>query len=325
MSDPGGTAATIAAGSRIIQTAPSDVGVDVFVFSKNTQAEPVAHRIRIGSTVGEEILSAARAYLSKVTERTLLPYGPAMAVSAGHSLHIDQSRAANLVSTEASMVTGQVEQFDPRANYAKRIDLMAVRLSLADGTALTLYRVLKPMFRFERGRFIPLVQQNGQYERLEPQDLLLIDLDFDVLVAAGTAIFDKKSTFERAFGFLEELKANSKAVFATVTKDLRIEGLADLERACTSAIPMMNKMASIARSITEDQAYASAMTMSNLVNFIRANPGCEVEVRGSGHAAMLVYDNTSQKRFKILNLLDDDFLRSDLTKRDYEASSKTRT
>jgi len=325
MSSPGGTAATIAASSRIIQAAASDVGIDVFVFSRNAQAGPVAHRVKIGSTVGSEILDAARLYLSKIIDKTLLPYAPAMAVPAGHSLHIAQSRAANLVTIEASMITGQVAQFDPRADYAKRIDLMAMRLSLADGTVLTLYRVLKPMFRFEHSRFIPLLQRNGQYERLEPQDLLLIDLDFDILVAAGTAIFDKKLTFERAFGFLEELKANSKAVFASVTKGLRIEGLADLEQACTNTIPMMNKMASIARSIAEDPAYESAMTMDNLVNFIRANPGCEVEVRGSSQAAMLVYDSSPQKRFKILNLLDDDFLRSDLTKRDYEASSKTRT
>ena len=38
---------------------------------------------------------------------------------------------------------------------------------------------------------VPLLQQNGQYERLDPEELLLIDLTFDVLVGATTAVFDK--------------------------------------------------------------------------------------------------------------------------------------
>ena len=88
---------------------------------------------------------------------------------------------------------------------------------------------------------------------------------------------------------------------------------------------MMNKMASIARSLDDDPQYAKAMTMPKLLGFIDANPGCGVDVVGAGAARKLAYNNAPQKRFKILNLLNDDFLRSQLTQREYEATGKTRT
>lgn len=320
---PAAMAAMVLA-DKITQADIADVGLAVFVINPDAQGTPVAHRVKLGPDAGTEIVQAARDYLTKVNKRTLLAYGPAIAVPAGHSLHLDQTRAANLVATEASMTTGNVDDFNPKADYAKQINLMAVRMTLGDGTAVTVYRVLTRLFRFGRGHLISLLQQDGQYNRLDPQDLLLFDLDFDVLVSAGTAVFDKKATFERAFGFLEELKKNSRKAFRRVTKDLKIKGLAQLEAACTSEIPMMNKMASIARSLDDDPGYAQAMTMTKLATFIKANPNCGVELDGQGANTSLVYDNARQKRFKILNLLDDDFLHSQLTQREYEASSKSR-
>jgi hypothetical protein len=325
MTKPAPVAATTSSIANKINSAkPADVGLSVFVIGPDAQGTPTAHRVKLGPAAGAEILDAARDYIAKVDRRTRLAYGPAIAVPAGHSLELDASRAVNLIATEASMTSGSTDDFNPKAVYARRINLMAVRLTLADASAVTLYRVLIPLFRFGRGSLISLVQQDGQYNRLDPQELLMFDLNFDVLVAAGTAVFDKKSTFERAFGFLDELKKNSKKAFKRVTKGLKIKGLADLEAACTSEIPMMNKMASITRSIDDDPDYAKAMTMTKLVTFIKANSGCGVELEGQGASTVLVYDNSPQRRFKILNLLDDDFLHSDLTQREYEASSKSR-
>jgi hypothetical protein len=301
-----------------------DIGVDAFVIHNDAQGVPVAHRVKLGPDAGTEIVLAGRDYLKSVVNQTLLAYGPAKAVPDGHSLYLDQARAVNLVATENSVTTGNVDDYNPRADYAKRLKLMAVRLSLADGSNVTLYRVLKPLYRFGRSRVIALVQQDGQYNRLDPQDLLLFDLQFDVLVAGGVAIFELKATFERAFGFLEELKKNSRTTFRKVTKGLRIKGIAELEAACTTMIPMMNKLASISRAIDEDPDYARAMTMDKLLAFIKVNPSCGVDIDGVGAKSELVFDKSPQKRFKILNLLDDDFLHSTLTDRNYEANSKSR-
>lgn len=301
------------------------IGVEIYVLHPDPRGVPVAHRVRLTPDAGDRLISAARDYLNKTAKLTLLPYEPAILVPSGHSLYLEQARAVNLASTEAALTSGNVDAFDPSADYARRINLLALRLTLADGTGVTLYRALKPAYRLGRPKgILALIERDGRYDLIDSQDLLFVELDFDVLVAAGFAVFAKKSTFERAFGFLEELRRKSRATFRRVTRRLRITNIAELERACTSETGMMNKMASIARSLEEDPGYAKAMTMPKLLKFVRANPALGITCEGSGNEAALVFDNAPQNRFKLLNLLDDDYLHSTLTDREYEAGGSVR-
>jgi hypothetical protein len=87
------------------------------------------------------------------------------------------------------------------------------------------YRVADTMLQMRKSKWLGLVQQNGVYSRLEPADILLLRTDFEVIVVSGHAFFWKKSTIERAFGFLDKLKAESLADFNAVTTHLRRRGV----------------------------------------------------------------------------------------------------
>jgi len=63
--------------------------------------------------------------------------------------------------------------------------------------------------------------------------------------------------------------------------------------------------------------------MARLLQFVQGHPECGVEIVGTGATAELAYRNDPQHRFKILKLLDDDYLRSELTRLEYEANSKS--
>ncbi|ORM38085.1 hypothetical protein BFL43_01440 [Williamsia sp. 1135] len=75
----------------------------------------------------------------------------------------------------------------------------------------------------------------------------------------------------------------------------------------------------------DDPAYAAAMTMPKLVAYVHAHPHIDIDVVGAGEDCRLVFDPSPARRFQILKLLDDDFLRSVLTEREYEAGSKVQT
>jgi hypothetical protein len=81
-------------------------------------------------------------------------------------------------------------------------------------------------------------------------------------------------------------------------------------------------MASIKRNMDDDAGYADAMTMRRLVRFVQAHPDLGIDVTGSGATQALVFDPSPAKRFRILNLLNDDYLKSVLTEREYEVTSK---
>lgn len=176
-----------------------------------------------------------------------------------------------------------------------------------------------------KNKLLGLVQQNGVYGRVEPTDMLLMRTDFEVVVVAGYAFFWKKATFERAFGFLDQLNAESFATFNSVTTSLKIDGIDELRKACTSQPQMMAKMSSIKRSMDADPEYAAAMTMPKLVKYVKEHPHVDIAIVGSGRDRRFVFDPSPARRFQLLKLLDDDFLHSVLTKRDCEAGSKQQT
>jgi hypothetical protein len=57
---------------------------------------------------------------------------------------------------------------------------------------------------------------------------------------------------------------------------------------------------------------------------VRRHPDVGIDITGSGAAQALVFDPAPAKRFRILNLLNDDYLKSVLTEREYEVTSKIR-
>jgi hypothetical protein len=268
-----------------------------------------------------EIAENTRARLHKATP---ISYGPAVLIPPSHVMHVPQGSATMLSAIQAAVSSADVDAFDSRADYAKNVSMAAARFSTRDGNAATFYRVADTLLQFTKNKVYSLVRHDGQYDRLEPADVLLMRSEFDVVVIAGHAFFFLKPTFERAFGFLEELQKASAATFDTVTSGLRIAGMAELRAACTSQPQMMAKMASIRRSMDEDPAYAAAMTMPKLLAYIEANPAVNIEITGTGTNRSLVFNSTPATRFQIVKLLDDDYLRSVLTDRDYEAGSKIR-
>ena len=239
-------------------------------------------------------------------------------------MHVAQSAAATLGAIQSVVEAADADAFDSGADYAKNATMVAARFATKDGKTVTFYRVADTLLHFTKSKVFSLIRRDGQYDRLEPADVLLMRAEFDVVVINGHAFFFLKPTFERAFGFLEELKKASAATFDSVTSGLRITGLAELRAACTTQSQMMAKMASIRRSVDEDPTYAAAMTMPKLLAYVEANPVVNIEIEGTGANRSLVFNPAPATRFQIVKLLDDDYLRSVLTDRDYEAGSKIR-
>lgn len=284
-----------------------------------------SHRVNLSDDAGSDVAAIAEQTRKRVADATQLDYGPAVLIPPGHCMRVAQASAATLSLIQAEVDRSDVEVFDADADYAARATMLAARFADRAGTSATFYRVSETLLQFRRRKVLGLIFRDGRYDRLEPGDVLLMRSDFDVLVVEGIAFFHAKSRFEQAFGFVAELQRASGETFDAVTADLRIKGVDELRSACTSQPQMMAKMASIRRSMDDDPAYARAMTMPRLTRFVREHRHLGIEVEGSGSSASLVFNPAPATRFKILNLLDDDYLRSVLTERDYEAGSKTRT
>jgi len=300
------------------------LGIAFSVIAPERTGTHLAHAINLSPSAASGLAEIAENTRTRVHKATPISYGPAVLIPPSHVMHVPQGSAAVLSAIQTAAATADVDAFDPRADYAKNVSMVAARFSTPDGDSATFYRVADPLLQFTKNKIYSLVRRDGQYDRLEPADVLLMRSEFDVVVIAGHAFFFLKPTFEHAFGFLHELKKASAATFDSVTSGLRITGLAELRAACTSQPQMMAKMASIRRSMDEDPGYAAAMAMPKILAYIEANPAVNIEITGTGRNRSLVFNPAPATRFQIVKLLDDDYLRSVLTDRAYEAGSKIR-
>lgn len=321
------TVPTTAAGAVAKLGAFPDLGTAGISFTAVTSESGsfAGFGVPVTNAAKADIAAIAQGTRRKLEDATLIPYGPATLVPRQHWMYVAVDRAVDLAQIESVVADQDVVLFDARSRDARQVRMLAARFTLSDGRAATFYRVADSLMQLKKAKVLGLVLENGVYNRVEPADILLMRTEFDVIVVDNFAFFSKKSTFERAFGFLDELRSASAATFDAVTGGLQIEGADAFKAACTSQIQMMSKMSSIKRSMDEDREYAGAMTTTNLIAYIEANPDVDIDVVGTGDDRRLVFDPAPARRFQILKLLDDDFLYSVLTERSYEAGSKHQT
>lgn len=203
-----------------------------------------------------------------------------------------------------------------------RSNLLALRVRSADGSeVLRLYQGFSPDKALGTGRRLVAFWSGERFSALtEP---LVVDRSFRVIVAQGVALMPTAASYEGLFGPPTALRVEAAATFTETFEDaLAVRGVDELRTACLSDLNMMRKLVSIRRRLA-DPRFRAALTMDRILAFLAANPQITVPVDHSGPVPALVFEPGPQQRWALLKLLDDDYLRSDLTDYRYEANSKS--
>ena len=214
-----------------------------------------------------------------------------------------------------------LERFDPRRHDVVNLRLAALRVS-AGGSSAVYVQNLRGSQVVARSTKVGLILRRGVLD-VPNGEILMLTSDVIAVLTGDYIFFRNRSAFQLLFGLMDELRQQAATTFAAVTAQLQIEGLQQMEAAVTGAPNMLAKMASIQRKLDQYPQYREALTMPKLVAFVEAHPECGVQLTGQGANTKLIFRNDPQTRFKILKLLDDDFLRSELTTLEYEANSKS--
>lgn len=279
------------------------------------------YKIALTPEAAADLAGLATSTRDRMLGQTPLAYGPAVLVPPDHVMHVPETDAASLGDIVTHVMRDDSAPLSD-LEYRNRIKILAIRFKDDTGRAIIMFRVADSLFQLRAAKYLALVRHGDVFDRLVPADVMLLRRSFDVVLVDGVAFFEHKSTFERAFGFLDQLRTTSATTFEEVTANLRIRGLDEMKAACTKQSQMMAKMASIRRSMDEDPEYAAAMTMDRLVAFVRERDYISVGIETVNGEDFLVYEDDVTRRFQLLKLLDDDYLHSILTQREYESGSK---
>jgi hypothetical protein len=314
--------AAIAALASLTQVAEAQVtGVMLIVQERDEPAD--VSQLRPTERALPVLNGVTSAAASSFAECEVIDYEPATSPADGEIMWIsvDAVPLLKAIVDESDDLAG-MPVFDPGNSKLSNLQLAAMRVEAGNLSAVFV-QSLRGNQVVARSRRVGVIVRRGVID-LPPQgQVLLFSRDVAVGVVGGIAFFRDRPGFQRLFGYLDELRQKADATFREVTADLRIDGFDLMATAVTGSPAMLGKMASIQRKLDQYPQYRAALTMPKLVEFVRSHPECEVELTGEEDAAQFVFRNDPQSRFKILKLLDDDYLRSELTLLEYAANSKS--
>jgi hypothetical protein len=301
---------------------PQGAEVQVVLFGGESAAELEAYRLNPTDDLSNRFRGVAERFAQLVGQRTIVAYGPGR-VPAEYEVALlpagDVRGLTELLETVEAPV--DLELFAPEFAQGRNLRFYDVAVRLPDPGWVHFLRAKGASLRLRRTSKIAAVMRGATYDELE-DDPLLFDENFDAIVAGGLALIVNQGSFQRALGFVEQARALAAETVDALGEELRISNWDEFRAAATADINMISKIRSIAAKIEANPAYAAAMTTERVIAFAEAN-GIEIDTERVDGERQLVFHSEPARRWRILKLLDDDYLHSQLTEFDYEVNSKS--
>ncbi|MEP6478997.1 MAG: Kiwa anti-phage protein KwaB-like domain-containing protein [Rhodoglobus sp.] len=271
--------------------------------------------------VSAEIASDVLEFARTIADREWIPYDPSFQLAGNQALVDELDQVPELARIHAAVSAGR-SPLDSGSD--EPVVAMVHRVGVTAARSVTAYRVKGPGIATRRPRGIRLfIPRDGVFERIE-KEVLYYEPRFDALVVGGHVLVTAITTLQRSLGSGERARTLAAKTFSRATAKIAIDGLDDLTDAVATDPAMVAKMAQLARLLDAEPEYAEYLTTPKLLAFLDQNPQIPITVVGSGDERRLVFEASPQKRYLIPKALADDYLRSDLSDRRYEAGSKHR-
>jgi Domain of unknown function (DUF4868) len=291
------------------------------VFTKPMSGSPNLYMLVPTSELGRRFVEIDSKQATRWSQRPLIEYIPGRQIPDGHLMYLPATDVPLLVSLALENVAKRTfPLFDPgsaEAGPPRMTITMASRGSLRPA----FFRFMRPTARLARSGLVAAIFRGPAFDVLR-DEVLLFSENVDAIAIGGWIFFANRNNFDRSFEFLALIQQKAAQTFDDITAHLAIDGLAELRAAATKDVNMMAKLASIQRKIDKHPEYTKALQMAQLLAFIDSNPHVDMDIVGEGADRRLLFIAAPQRRWKILKLLDDDYLRSNLTTMDYEIDSK---
>lgn len=283
--------------------------------------EPEAFEVPISSELADQLVEQALESISAAGGAELRPSTPGFKPDA-HQWVYQPKTEGPLSAVEAEIVRPTLQQYDRGQKFGRQ-NLLVLRLRDEAGVDIAqLCQGFSPEKDLAPKNKILALWQGERFATVG-EDALVIDRKLRLIVLTDHVVMSSDYAYESIFGALPGLRQQAAETYRKSLGQLPIVGGEELAQACASDMSMMKKLLSIEAKLSSPE-YADALKMDRLLVFLDQNPQLEIPIDRTGPEPALVFQKDAQHRWQLLKLLDDDYLRSDLTDITYEANSKTR-
>jgi hypothetical protein len=304
---------------RLSDVLNRDPVVNVVVASEqNVDDGAVIQRLNLTDGLAADFLTAARkAVPESLDEVRLRPYEAGYMADPNELLYLELENEADvaLLTRQLSHVQ-QAEIFRERDEIVDHLKFYAIVASPSARHHAVFLRAYSPKKELTRRAGFAALFSRGTYDKIDTK-IFLFDYGVDCFAWDGYLYIRHVSAFQLIFKYFEQLRIKADETVDEVSARIPISNLDEFRAACTGQMQMMSKLAQIAR-----KPYLPTVTINDIRRTIREFRLDVRIVREDGQDKLL-FEQSPQKRWLILKLLDDDFLGSVMTNQKYEVNSKS--
>lgn len=199
--------------------------------------------------------------------------------------------------------------------YKKRLSYWVCVLTSGDRQAL-FFRAFSAAAELQRKAGTALTSRDGTFYKVD-EEIFIFDERIDCFVYGGYLYVIRKSEFRRIFDQLDQVRRAAKRAAGKLHARVPIANFDQFADACAAQAAMADKIIAVT-----NRDYFSSLTV-DLLKPVIAEFGLGIPVTTSDGQEQLVFRTDPEHRWRILKLVDDDYLRSSMTNHRYEVNSKT--
>lgn len=282
-----------------------------------------------GSAPDSRVLNLANdaeAFFREVVERVVEHSDQRWALKALDPIYkaesdvVEWSSAANVPAIQLALSRhanlGPLQPFDPSDDgYKRRLRYWTCILT-NDGTKAYFFRAFSRTAELKRKTGAALVLRNGTFTKVEDH-VFLFDEAIDCMVFNGVLFVVRKREYRRLFDQLDAVRLQARQAAAALHSRVPIANFDAFADACASQAGMADKLLAVQR-----RPYFRRLTYTMLKPVIDEFT-LDIDVNEINGRPHLVFRTEPDRRWGILRLVDDDYLKSAMTDEMYEANSKT--
>jgi hypothetical protein len=227
--------------------------------------------------------------------------------------HLDLSRYQNILEQLSPLkALTDLDVFDRDRRFISELRFYVIAVQTPTGEPVYFFHTYTRKMTLGRS-FICSVFKDDCYDRIT-DPVLIFDSEIDCMCRGNTMYIFKKSGFQKIFQVFDEIRQVANEALESIKVNVPIKNFDDFSNDCGKHIWKQHKLKKIA-----SKSYLGKLTMAHLKRVIEHNK-LNVEIVVEDGKEMLVYD--PKDKWVILKLLDDNYLWSMLTEKNYEVTGK---
>lgn len=200
-------------------------------------------------------------------------------------------------------------------------DLKAIVVLLGNGSdTLSIYKHHYPTNTYRRNGFSIFragIKQD-RFEKLQ-QDIVRMSHSIDFIYSGSDVFVANFKVLEKFFGFKEAVKADASSKLAILSARNLVEDVAVLQDRIVAKgdVTFARK---VIRAISHSRVL-STVSNDRIIQFIKQHHSLSKKIKVNAADTLIILDTKISQNF-FMKLLNDDYLRSELTQFEYDADSK---